>query len=415
MCQHYLRLQDTLVVLYALPTYCRYIASVILVCVLNTMASYTQAQSFNSKTNSINFDFKGEAVNSVLPVIIWQTPALEFTNSQKGDFVIDVTTKSELPLKEITFQVIDGEKNIREKKVEVEQNTFAKNYVQPLHLQDGQYQIKIIAVNSKGGKVSSIRTILVGKDAIADAISIDRKDYAILFATDKYDYWSDLVNPVFDANTIANELKEKYGFEVEVVENASQEDVFNKLADYSQKKYKPQDQLLVFFAGHGYFDDTFGEGFVVAKNSLENDRSKTSYISHSRLRTVINNIPSEHVFLAMDVCFGGTFDPVIAKERGSNSYSDTNENEFLIRKLSHKTRKYMTSGGKTYVSDGIVGKHSPFAVKILQALKEGGGEDRILTLSEIKTYVEKLTPEPRFGGFGEDNIASDFVFVFRGN
>lgn len=186
--------------------------------------------------------------------------------------------------------MIDAETNIRERKVEVDQNTFTKNYVQPLHLQDGQYKIRIIAVNLKGGKVSSTRTILVGKDAIADAISIDRKDYAILFATDKYDHWNDLVNPVFDANTIANELKEKYGFEVEVVENANQEDVFNKLADYSQK-YKPQDQLLVFFAGHGYFDDTFGEGFVVAKNSLENDRSRTSYISHSRLRTVINNIP----------------------------------------------------------------------------------------------------------------------------
>jgi hypothetical protein len=117
----------------------------------------------------------------------------------------------------------------------------------------------------------------------------------------------------------------------------------------------------------------------------------------------------------MDVCFGGTFDPIIARERGSDSYTETNQSEFLIRKLSYKTRKYMTSGGKTYVSDGVVGKHSPFAVKILQALKEGGGEDRILTLTEIKSYVEKLTPEPRFGGFGEDNIASDFVFVFRGN
>lgn len=375
----------------------------------------TYAQSFNSKTNSINFDFKGDAINAVLPVINWATPALEFTNSQKGDFIVDVTIKSELLLTEITFQVIDSEKNIREKKVDVEQNTFTKNYIQPLHLQDGQYEIRITAINSKGGKVSSKRMILVGKDAIADAISIDRKDYAILFATDKYDHWTDLVNPVFDANTIAIELKEKYGFEVEVVENANQEDVFNKLADYSQKKYKPQDQLLVFFAGHGYFDDTFGEGFVVAKNSLENDRSRTSYISHSRLRTVINNIPSEHVFLAMDVCFGGTFDPVIAKERGNDSFAETNQSEFLIRKLSYKTRKYMTSGGKTYVSDGVIGKHSPFAVKILQALKEGGGEDRILTLAEIKTSVERLTPEPRFGGFGEDNIASDFVFVFRGN
>jgi hypothetical protein len=30
---------------------------------------------------------------------------------------------------------------------------------------------------------------------------------------------------------------------------------------------------------------------------------------------------------------------------------------------------------------------------------------------EIKSYVEKLTPEPRYGGFGDNNPASDFVFV----
>ena len=371
------------------------------------------AQSFSGKTNSISINFKDANVKAVVPTISWQTPALEYTNSQKGDFVIEVVARSSAPIKEMKFQVIDLEKNVRERNVELEGEVFVRSYQQPLHLLDGQYQIRLVVTNSMGGKVSSIRNITVGKDAIADAIAIDRKDYAILFATDKYDHWNDLVNPVFDANTIANQLKEKYGFEVEVIENANQEDVFNKLADYSQRKYKPQDQLMVFFAGHGYFDETFGEGFVVAKNSLENDRSRTSYISHSRLRTVINNIPCEHIFLAMDVCFGGTFDPVIAKERGDQTYLDANQSEFLVRKLSYKTRKYLTSGGKSYVSDGVVGKHSPFAVKMLQALKESGGTDQVLTLAEIKSYVEKLTPEPRFGSFGEDNIASDFVFVLR--
>ena len=36
---------------------------------------------------------------------------------------------------------------------------------------------------------------------------------------------------------------------------------------------------------------------------------KTSYLSHSNLRTMINNIDCPHIFLVMDVCFGGTFDP----------------------------------------------------------------------------------------------------------
>lgn len=372
------------------------------------------AQNFQGRTNQINLNFGDPSVNAVLPVVRWITPSLEYTNSQRNDFIIEAEVKSEVPLKEIKFSLMDAENVSREKIMEIEPNATQHAFKQTLTLQDGQHVLKITAINTRGGQVSSLRTILVGKDAIADAISMDRKDHAILFATDKYDNWSDLVNPVEDANAIAYELKNRYGFEVEVIENPTQEEVFIKIADYVQRKYKPQDQLMIFFAGHGYFDDTFGEGFVVAKNSLENDKARTSYISHNRLRSVINNIPCEHVFLAMDVCFGGTFDPVIAKERGG-LYEETTQTEFLIRKLSYKTRKYLTSGGKTYVSDGVAGKHSPFAVRILQALKESGGSDRILTLEEIRTYVEKLIPEPRSGSFGDDNPASDFVFVAKEN
>ena len=65
------------------------------------------------------------------------------------------------------------------------------------------------------------------------------------------------------------------------------------------------------------------------------------------------------------------------------------------------------------MSDGIPGKHSPFTLKMLQALSDGGGSDRIVTLSEIKTYVEKLKPEPRLGSFGDDKPDSDFVFVAK--
>jgi hypothetical protein len=277
---------------------------------------------------------------------------------------------------------------------------------------DGQNVIRLVAENVNGGIVTSTRSILVGKDAIADAISVDRKDYVLLFATDQYDHWSDLVNPIDDAQSIAKVLKEKYGFETEILENPNQDDVYNKLREYAERKFKPQDQLMIFFAGHGYFDETFGEGFVVAKNSLENDNARTSYISHNRLRGIIQNIPVEHVFLAMDVCFGGTFDPVIASARGMEAM-ETSDTEYMVRKLSYRTRKYLTSGGKEYVSDGIPGKHSPFTLRMLQAFAEGGGSDRILTLAEIKTYVEKLKPEPRLGSFGDDKNESDFLFVSK--
>ena len=116
----------------------------------------------------------------------------------------------------------------------------------------------------------------------------------------------------------------------------------------------------------------------------------------------------------MDVCFGGTFDPLLTKARAGEAMDETTDTQYLVRKLTKRTRKYLTSGSKEYVSDGIPGKNSPFAGKFIQALREiGGGSGRILTLQEMNSYFQRLQTEPRFGGFGSDDPASDFVFVAK--
>jgi hypothetical protein len=329
---------------------------------------------------------------------------------------IEATINSDVPLQFVKITLSDnatGETRTT-KDLIVPAGTTSYSLKQKITLLEGSNYIEVIAENTNGAKVSGSRNVLVGSDALADAVSIDRKDYALLFATDTYDYWTDLVNPVYDANTLATELKEKYGFITEVVENANQEDILVKIKDYSKRNYKPQDQLFIFFAGHGQFDEDFGEGYVVAKNSLENDRAKTSYISHSNLRSYINNISCNHILLGMDVCFGGTLDPSIARSRNLDTRDELSKNEYLARKLSKKTRRYITSGGKEYVSDGIMGKHSPFAARVLEALKSLGGEDHILTTSEIIPFLEKIKGhEPRFGEFGDNEKGSDFVFVVK--
>jgi hypothetical protein len=370
------------------------------------------AQNFSGKTNNVFLNFKAPVTSEVavsVPLIQWKSPQLEYTNSTANSTTIEATVYSAVDIKSIRVIIGDGSTQRGEKPIEV---GAVKEFtiVQPINLQGGLNVIEIVAENVDGGRTSDSRSVLVGNDATSNSVAIDRKDYALLFATDQYDNWPDLVNPVDDARSIAKVLKEKYGFEIEIVENPNLDDVFNKLAEYGHKKFKPQDQLMIFFAGHGYFDENFGEGFVVAKNSLQNDNAKTTYISHNRLRGVVSNIPSEHIFLAMDVCFGGTFDPVVARTRGVEP-EEASDTEFLARKLSRRTRKYLTSGGKEYVSDGIPGKHSPFTLKLLQALTDGGGADHILTLAELKAYIEKLKSEPRLGSFGDDTPDSDFVFV----
>ena len=373
--------------------------------------SYTYGQIVSDRTNNIVLSFDKATIISELPEIKWEQPRLEFTNTQENRINVQASVVSSVPLKNVSISIKesrDGEP-LGTKTADMEEGDYTVKVNQDLNLADGENIIELTAETEKGGIVKDFRSIRVGMDAIADAVLLNRKDYALLVATDKYDNWNDLVNPVFDARAIGEELEKRYGFEVEILEDPDQDEVMTKLRDYAQINYEPQDQLFIFFAGHGMYDEVFGEGFLVARNSAKNDPSKNTYISHNRIRSNINNIQCEHIFLSMDVCFGGTFDPVLASAR--NIYEETDQQAYLVKKLSKKTRKFLTSGSKEYVSDGIRGEHSPFARNMLEALKSNGGEDRILILDEIKLYMEKMRTTPRFGEFGSDEDGSDFVFV----
>ena len=57
--------------------------------------------------------------------------------------------------------------------------------------------------------------------------------------------------------------------------------------------------------------------------------------------------------------------------------------------------------------------HSPFAKNFIQALIGGGGNDGILTFGEVLQQIEKTSPEPQSGEFGENELGSDFLFIVK--
>jgi len=388
------------------------LGALVLICNTNS-----PAQSLVDKTNELHIDLRQDAARSgtgALPVIEWKEPLMEFSSSKEGNVHMRIHLRFPTLPHQAALKVFDDRDgsliattpfryNAQDKEADVEFN---------LHLPEGRNRLSAEVTTQQGFVVSSTRVVAVGKAALENMVALNRHDYALIFATDKYDHWNDLSNPIADAYAIADVLKETYGFQTEIVENPTIEMVWQKLRDYSERKFEPQDQLMVFFAGHGHFDEAFGEGYVVARNSLKNDVSRVTYISHNRLRGIINNIPCPHILLTMDVCFGGTLDPVIASSRGTAD-TEVTVGDMLVRKWNHKTRKYLTSGGKEYVSDGKAGSHSPFTARLLEALKTRGGEDQVLTLGEIQSAMERLAQLPRMGSFGSDEVMSDFVFITR--
>jgi hypothetical protein len=391
---------------------------VLLFSLLAAVAHKSICQNLSAKSNTFAVDLTDSKglKNSSVPIITWIAPVNETVFHREGKLPVRVSIQSPVAIKTVSVSIREkmqaesrGSMVITPKDNEKMQLTIDRSVTVP----EGVNVLELIVENIDGIQSKSQRVVHVGETALADAAKLARNDYALLFVTDKYDNWNSLVNPIFDGRSIATELQNVYGFKVEVIENPSQDVIFRKLREYSEKKYQPLDQLMVFFAGHGYYDETFKEGYVVVKESMKDDPGKTSYVSYNRLRNVINTIPCEHTMLMMDVCFGGTFDEALASARDADVYKEVSQSEFIMRKLAVKTRKYLTSGGKTYVSDGIAGKHSPFAKRVIDAMRSLGGTDGILTLTELWPYVEKLNPEPKLGKFGDDAPGSEFVFIVK--
>jgi Caspase domain len=294
---------------------------------------------------------------------------------------------------------------INDESIDIENNL---TFTQGIHLNNGENQITVKAID-KNNLVSKINFKIVSQ-----SIS-KRTDYALLFATDNYDSFPTLANPIFDAETIAQELSNNYHFITHLVKNPARDTILAELRLYSSKIYSKEDQLLIFFAGHGNFDNVYKEGYLIAADTKKDDKVKSSYLSHSILRTIVNNIPCNHILLVIDACFSGTFDRRIAS-RGLGSVEDdkiSRSEEWIRQKLSLNTRKYITSGGKDYVSDGIKGHHSPFVRKILEAFRGYGGSDGILTLSELLAHLEGIEPEPRSSEFGDNEPGSSFLFIAK--
>ena len=245
-----------------------------------------------------------------------------------------------------------------------------------------------------------------------------RNDYAVLFASNQYSNLppdKQLANPVPDAHAIAEELRDHYGFQVEVVENPTVDTIITTLTRYADMKYGEGDQLLVFFAGHGTYDDRFKQGFLLGSDSKADDPNRRTYLSHDNLRTMVDNLPAKHVLLIIDACFGGTFDQRIGRggSRGDDEYAKKTGEEYRKGREKWTTRSYLTSGGKEYVSDGLPGHHSPFAAHLLEALRSDGESQGYLTFSRLASDVQTTKPEPFQGQWGQYEPGGDFVLLYR--
>ena len=171
-------------------------------------------------------------------------------------------------------------------------------------------------------------------------------------------------------------------------------------------KITTDDNLLIFYAGHGYWDEDSEIGYWIPSNARK--ESKADWVRNSTIRDYMREIKSKHSLLIADACFAGG----IFKTRDLGYKSSENLNTSAISKLyGISSRKAMTSGTLTKVPD-----RSAFTKYLVKRLEENGS--KYLPASELFAnmriaVINNSDVVPQFGTIQNvgDEGGGDFIFT----
>ncbi len=238
------------------------------------------------------------------------------------------------------------------------------------------------------------------------------KDFALFIAVTNYQQWSELKHPIAEVEKIAAELYQNYEFDTLILRNPSQDEIITTLRNYNKVYPSGDEQLLIYFSGHGEFDELTKEGFFIPRDGKLNDKAQTSYLAFSRLQRIVESINCRHILLAIDACYSGTFDRLVAlRDKGELRFGRPGEtqnvrDQYIKNELTLQSRYFIASGKKVATPDA-----SNFAAYFLRALRNGGRDHNILTMFELVAELQKAQPKPHFSTFQGHQEESNFLFV----
>ena len=252
--------------------------------------------------------------------------------------------------------------------------------------------------------------VYAADDTVSKNVSVEysfyaARNFALLIANEKYDDpgITELDAPVKDATDLYNVLTQEYNFNLENVtflKNPTKADIIGTLHNL-RSKLTPDDNLLIFYAGHGYWDEGMGVGYWLPRNAAKDN--PVDWIPNTDLTNYLGAIKAKHTLLIADACFSGG----IFKTR--SAFSATYAVEMLYQLNS---RKAITSGTLTEVPD-----KSAFFMYLMKNLRENTSE--YLSAEELFSkmriaVINNSENVPQFGtiqNVGDEG--GDFIFIKR--
>jgi hypothetical protein len=269
---------------------------------------------------------------------------------------------------------------------------------------------KIIVKATDGAGNSAEQSFNIEKKANVAASDIvpvttkEGKNYCLLIGAQNYEDINipSLENPIQDAVRLKLILKKDYDFEdgtIFTLFNPGANDVKRKLLELITI-IQPEDNLLIFYAGHGIWVEKEKKGYWLLVDAKRND--STTWLQNKDVLNLIAKLPSRHTLLITDACFsGGVF----------KSRSISKDAPAALKTINEKiSRVAITSGNDTEVPDESV--FMKYLVKALTENKEKYLTAQKMFITQIMEAVMTETKtEPRYGTLElAGHIGGDYIF-----
>ena len=257
--------------------------------------------------------------------------------------------------------------------------------------------MKIEAVTVSGKKLES------SVELVYDISSANY--YALVIAVENYDdpVVNDLDLPIDDATRFCELINKEYNFQKENItfmKNPTKAEIIGTLHNM-RSIVTPEDNLLIYYAGHGYWDEEMSTGYWLPRDATRDN--PVNWLPNTDLTNYLNVLKTKHTLLIADACFSGG----IFKTRAAFN------NVMSVEKLYKLTsRKAITSGTLSEVPDKSV-----FIEYLIKRLDENNRKylPSEQLYSSLKEAVINNSPNiPQYGtiqNVGDEG--GDFIFIRR--
>jgi hypothetical protein len=245
--------------------------------------------------------------------------------------------------------------------------------------------------------------------------------YVVAIGINQYQHWQHLATAVSDATGFAQLLHSDFAYEMIAPplteQRATRQGIESLIDDTLRSKLSPDDDLVVFFAGHGTTrTDTVGGvtskvGFLVPyEASAPGGTSErwSDYLEVDEFLRKISSLPARHILVILDSCHSGL-------ALGRSVRTERGDGRFEADMQSRVSRKVITSaqGDQTAADQGQLPDHSLFTGALIEGLRKGDADifrTGFVTSSQLGMYVQGVVSRsegsrqtPAFGGFDRDD------------